>query len=206
VQLISSYKGFFYYPLLFYFIFGIGKQSYGDVLPHHVLSGYCKFFIILEGCGWFLELGYTWWVTHPCTFLWPTKLTSKFSGCTHVPSYLPEFCLDNCHLTCFYLWSCTILLLFDKFGCHFGPLYTMSQGQCSTQIKHSYWCKSWNWPQGLHTRNQGWNWKNIFSICPKLLINAELYGLVLASRLKKGYHRIWEANLQPLGGQCFSIY
>jgi len=26
------------------------------------------------------------------------------------------------------------------------PLYTRSQGQCSTQIKHSYWCKSWNQP------------------------------------------------------------
>jgi hypothetical protein len=29
-----------------------------------------------------------------------------------------------------------------------GLLYTRSQGWCSTQIKHSYWCKSWNWPQG----------------------------------------------------------
>jgi hypothetical protein len=39
------------------------------------------------------------------------------------------------------------------------------------------------------------------SICPKLLINADLYGLVYkARRLKKGYHHgIWEANLQPLG-------
>jgi hypothetical protein len=42
--------------------------------------------------------------------------------------------------------------------------------------------------------------KKIFSICPKLLLNAELYGLVLAPRLKKkGYHQIWEVNLQPLG-------
>jgi hypothetical protein len=40
--------------------------------------------------------------------------------------------------------------------------------------------------------------EKIFSIYPKLLINAELYGLVLAPRPKKGYHRIWEANLQPL--------
>jgi hypothetical protein len=52
--------------------------------------------------------------------------------------------------------------------------------------------------------------KKTFSICPKLLINAELYGLVLAPltlffifpisppRLKKGYHQIWEANVQPL--------
>jgi hypothetical protein len=41
--------------------------------------------------------------------------------------------------------------------------------------------------------------EKIFSICPRLLINAELYGLVLSPRLKKGYHQIWEANLQPLG-------
>jgi hypothetical protein len=38
-----------------------------------------------------------------------------------------------------------------------------------------------------------------FSICSKLRMNAELYELVLAPRLKKGYHQIWEANLQPLG-------
>jgi hypothetical protein len=66
-----------------------------------------------------------------------------------------------------------------------GPLYTRSQGWSSTQIKHSYCCKSWKQPQGLYTRSQGWNRKKIFSICPKLLINTELYGLVLAPRLKK---------------------
>jgi hypothetical protein len=38
-----------------------------------------------------------------------------------------------------------------------------------------------------------------FSICPKLVINAEHYGLGLAPMQKKGYHQIWEANLQPLG-------
>ncbi len=38
-----------------------------------------------------------------------------------------------------------------------------------------------------------------FSICPRLLKNAELYGLVLDPRLKKGYHQIWEVNSQPLG-------
>jgi hypothetical protein len=29
---------------------------------------------------------------------------------------------------------------------------------------------------------------------PQILINAELYGLVLAPRLKKRYHQIWEAK------------
>jgi hypothetical protein len=37
--------------------------------------------------------------------------------------------------------------------------------------------------------------EKIFSICPKLLINAELYGLVLAPSLEIGYHQIWEVNL-----------
>jgi hypothetical protein len=46
------------------------------------------------------------------------------------------------------------------------------------------------------------NLKQSFSICPKLQINAALYGLVFAPRLKKGYHQIWEANLQPLGPIC----
>jgi hypothetical protein len=56
----------------------------------------------------------------------------------------------------------------------------------------------------------------IFSICPKLLTNAEFYGLVLTPRLKKGYHQIWETNLQLLGPmlehllisccQCSSIH
>jgi hypothetical protein len=41
--------------------------------------------------------------------------------------------------------------------------------------------------------------ERIFSICPKLLINAELYGLVLAPSLEKGYHRIWAANFATLG-------
>jgi hypothetical protein len=36
------------------------------------------------------------------------------------------------------------------------------------------------------------------SICPKLL-----YGLILAPRLKKGYHQIWEANSQPKNAQSW---
>jgi hypothetical protein len=41
---------------------------------------------------------------------------------------------------------------------------------------------------------------------PQVLVNAELYGLVLAARLKKGYHhQIWEANLQSLGANVPSF-
>jgi hypothetical protein len=40
--------------------------------------------------------------------------------------------------------------------------------------------------------------EKVFSICPKLLINAEVYGLVLAPRLKKG------ASLN-LGGQFATL-
>jgi hypothetical protein len=51
---------------------------------------------------------------------------------------------------------------------------------------------------GYLASRQGRHRKELFNF-PKLLINAELYGLVLAPRLKKGYHPIWEANLQTLG-------
>jgi hypothetical protein len=50
---------------------------------------------------------------------------------------------------------------------YFGPLYTRSKGPCSTQIKHSYWCQSWNQPQGLYTRSNSWTRKNL-SIYPKV--------------------------------------
>jgi hypothetical protein len=53
-------------------------------------------------------------------------------------------------------------------------------------------------PNGFILRVKAEIEKN-FSICPQVLINSELYGLVLAPRLKIGYHQIWEANLQPLG-------
>jgi hypothetical protein len=67
-----------------------------------------------------------------------------------------------------------------------GPLYTRSQGHCPTQIKHSYWCKSCNRPQGLYNRSQGkHDKKKIFSICLKLRINVELYSLVLAPKAGK---------------------
>jgi hypothetical protein len=67
----------------------------------------------------------------------------------------------------------------------------------------------------LYTRSQGWNRKRVFNL-PQVLINAELCDLVLAPRLEKVYHQIWEANLQPLGPmfqhlliswrQCSGIY
>jgi hypothetical protein len=74
-----------------------------------------------------------------------------------------------------------------------------SQGQCSTQIQHSsIGAKVEISPKGFTLGVKAKREKN-FSICLKLLKNAELYGLVLDPRLKKGYHQIWEANLQPPG-------
>jgi hypothetical protein len=58
-------------------------------------------------------------------------------------------------------------------------------------------------------RSQGWNRKKKIQPAPKLLINAELYYglLLLAPRLKKWCHPIWEANLQPsVGANVSSIY
>jgi len=72
----------------------------------------------------------------------------------------------------------------DPWG-HLGPLYTRSPGQCSTQIEHSYWCKNLNQPQGAYNRSQGWNRKSILNLPQLTNINVELYGLLLALRLKK---------------------
>ncbi len=50
-----------------------------------------------------------------------------------------------------------------------GPIYTRSQDQRSTQIQHSYWCKSWNQPQprALHYQEyQDWNRKKLFNLPP----------------------------------------
>jgi hypothetical protein len=68
-----------------------------------------------------------------------------------------------------------------------GPLYTRRQGQCSIQIQHSYWCKSWIQPQGLYTiytRSEGWNRQKLFNLA-QVLINAELYGVVFAPKGQK---------------------
>jgi hypothetical protein len=48
--------------------------------------------------------------------------------------------------------------------------------------------------------------KKTFSICPKLLINAELYGLVLAPSLKKKDTIIFGRPICNPWGQCSSIY
>ncbi len=99
-------------------------------------------------------------------------------------------------------------------------IYTRSQGQCETQIKHSYWCKSWNWPRRIYTRSQGQCetqikssipigakveighdrftlgvkaeiGKNIFSICPQLLIHVELLWPCIGLKgWEKGYHQV----------------
>ncbi len=67
---------------------------------------------------------------------------------------------------------------------YLGPLYTRSQGQCSIQIQHSYWSKSWIQAQGPYTRVKA-DIEKFFSISPKLLINSEHYGLVIAPRPKR---------------------
>jgi hypothetical protein len=60
------------------------------------------------------------------------------------------------------------------------------KGQGSTQIKHYLLVqKLKSAPKGFYTRSLRLELGKFFSICPKLLINAELYGLVLAPRLKK---------------------
>jgi hypothetical protein len=47
---------------------------------------------------------------------------------------------------------------------HIRPALHRCQGKCSPQIQHSYWCKSWNQPQGLYIRCQGWHRKKLFNL------------------------------------------
>jgi hypothetical protein len=74
-----------------------------------------------------------------------------------------------------------------------GPLYTRSQGQCSTQIQHSYRCKSWNQPQGFTLVVKAEREKKLFNL-PQ--VTSKCWTL-LVPRLQRGYHQIWEANLHP---------
>jgi hypothetical protein len=70
-------------------------------------------------------------------------------------------------------------------------------------------------PRALHSESR-LKIEKIFSICFKLLINAELYGLVLASRLEKRIPLNLGSQFATLGAnvpaflmslcQCFSIY
>jgi hypothetical protein len=47
--------------------------------------------------------------------------------------------------------------------------------------------------------------EKIFPICPKILINAELYGLVLAPKAEKMIPSNLGNQFATLGGQCSSI-
>jgi hypothetical protein len=47
--------------------------------------------------------------------------------------------------------------------------------------------------------------EKIFPICPKILINAELYGLVLAPKAEKMIPSSLGNQFATLGGQCSSI-
>jgi hypothetical protein len=61
-------------------------------------------------------------------------------------------------------------------------------------------------PRAFTLRVKAENRKNIFfPSAPKLLINAELYGLVLGPRLKKGSNEFEKPIYNPWG-QCSSIH
>jgi hypothetical protein len=51
----------------------------------------------------------------------------------HIARFDKIFRKDNCQ------FFRHLLSMHDH---HLGLLYIRSQGQCSTQIQHSYWCKS----------------------------------------------------------------
>jgi hypothetical protein len=78
-------------------------------------------------------------------------------------------------------------------------LYTRSQSQCSTPKSSIPICaKVEITPPELYIRSQGWNRKKLFNL-PQVLINVELYGLVLAPRLKQGIPSNLRGQFATLG-------
>ncbi len=134
---------------------------------------------------------------------------------THIEHYLK---IQNYHSRCngypyAYLLTCHDSILLEtgrfpitglRYDCVSKARFTLGV-RANVQPKSSIpiGAKSWNWPQGLYTRSQAWNRKKDFNL-PQVLTNAELYGLELAPRLEKGYHQIWEANLQPKNAQSWA--
>jgi hypothetical protein len=131
---------------------------------------------------------------------------STFTGYKLRKSGNPIFWGEIC-CTCYILnmnYSCLNKIV--QMSSSLGPFHNTSQGQCSTQIKHSYWCKSWNQPQGLYARSQGWTRKNLFNQ-PKVTNKCwTLWPCIGPQGWKEGYHQIWEANACNPWGQCSSIY
>jgi len=86
-----------------------------------------------------------------------------------------------------------------------GPLYTRSGCRCSTQITHSYWCKSWNQPKGLnYNRSEGWNRKNLFNL-PQVTNKCWILWY-WPQGWRKGYHQISETNFQPLWPMLWHLF
>ncbi len=98
----------------------------------------------------------------------------------------------------YYELQCSRTSKSKDYICQLDLLYTRSQVNVQPKSSIPIGAKVEISPKGF-TLGVKAELEKTFSICPKLLINAELYGMVLAPRLKKGYHRIQEANLQPLG-------
>jgi hypothetical protein len=116
-----------------------------------------------------------WWFCS-CYVAWQFKVDEAandhifllFPGCNPLPSYL-------------------LYKLNEVETRNSGPFYTRSPGQCSTQIKHSYWCSSWNWlPRAFTLGIKGEIEKIFFN--PSQATNKcwiIMYGLVLAPKAEK---------------------
>jgi hypothetical protein len=82
-----------------------------------------------------------------------------------------------------------------KYGMHhYGLFYIRNQDHVQPKSIIPIGAKIKIKPKGFTQEVKAKREKNIL-IYPMLLINVELYCLVLAPRLIKGYHQTWEANL-----------
>ncbi len=103
----------------------------------------------------------------------------------------------NCKRSFIQFWW--IYVLFAEIVENQTCFYTRSQGQCSTPKSSIPICaKVEITPPELYIRSQGWNRKKLFNL-PQVLINVELYGLVLAWRLNQGIPSNLRGQFATLG-------
>ncbi len=91
-----------------------------------------------------------------------------------------------------------------KRSSHLGPLYTRSQANVQLKSRIPIDAKVEIAPKPF-TLGVKAEIEKIFPICPKILINAELYGLVLAPKAEKRIPSNLGNQFATLGGQCPSI-
>jgi hypothetical protein len=159
-------------------------------------------------CGFFFEGGY---------FMNTVRFRHNSYFVDFLRNYYFQLCLNfnnyykikfwRFHTVRFELQTCHSMHLRKWQTRHtYAPLYTRSQGQWSTEIEHSYWCKSWNQlPKGFTLGVKAEIEKKLFNLPPTTNINAKLYGLVLAPKAEKRIPSNLRGQFATLGANVLAF-